>query len=331
MPIPPGMRLPVFPDIPGQRGLATSWQLRQHGWSYSAMSSLVSGPGQRVLPRVYLPHRQPVDDDDLIVAGWLWAGRDTILTGAGALARHGIDIGKPGPITRYLTKRDARNREANHGMELRRSRRLPRGIVRNDVPTVPVERALVDAARFKEASPGTLTGWTMTALQKKLTLPDRVDAEVTASGWLGLGAITRGCTAFRRGAWSVPEATLIQLVEEDERFPRMLANPRLEDAVTHQFVGIPDGYFPEEGVAVQVHSRQFHEGEDEDGHDRWASTVETDNTYAPYGIPVVGVVPKTLVTVPDRFLDNLAATLAAHRGREPRRVRVVEPGAVRQI
>lgn len=311
-----GMPSLTFPDIPGQRGLATTRQLRAHGWTYSALSHLVATSGQRVLPRVYLPHRLTVPDDDLVVAGWLWAGDNTLLTGTRALARHGLTIPRPGPITRFLTQRDGRNREGNLGMELRRTRRLPTGLVRDEVGVVPIERALVDAARYKEASPRDLTGWTIAALQQRKTSPDRVDAEITASGWLGLTAVGQGVSAFRRGAWSVPEATLIDRITEDARFPHMVANCRLRDT-SGRLIGRPDGYFPDEGVALQVHSQEFHTGRTPDGRDRWSLTVEGDGHYTQYGIVVVGVTPQTLANGPDAFLEGLLLTLAANRGRRP--------------
>lgn len=309
-----GMAHLRFPDIPGQRGLATAAQLRAHGWTYSALSHLVATSGQRILPRVYLPHHGRIPDDDLIVAGWLWAGTDTLLTGAAALVRHGVKIPRPGPITRFLTRRDGRNREGNLGMELRRTRRLPTGPIRNDVRVVSVERALVDAGRYKEASARDLKGWAMAALQNNLTTPDRLDAEITASGWQGLAALSAGCKAFRRGSWSPPEATLFDLIEADERFPQMLANPRLVDD-DDNLIGCPDGYFPDEGVVLQVHSKQFHRDPDHDGKDPWPETVEADNDYQRYGLVVVGVTPTSIDFRPVTVLDTLYDTLLANRGR----------------
>lgn len=311
-----------FPEIDGQRGFATTSQLLAAGWTYSALSHLVATTGSRVLPRVYLPHQSHVAADDITVAGWLWAGHDTALTGTRALARHGLALTAFSPITRFLTRRNGRNRETIHGMELRRTRRAPRASVRDDVAVAPVERALVDAARYKEASARDITGWTIAALQRRLTTLDRLDAEVTASGWIGLGAVTDGCAAFRRGAWSLPEATLGTLVAEDPRFPRMLPNPRLEDE-SGVLIGRPDGYFEEEGVVVQVHSRAFHDGEAPDGRDRWNATVQADNRYTAVGLAVIGVTPTALAESPTRFLDELAATLVTHRGRAPKGVRVV--------
>ncbi|MFT3877391.1 MAG: hypothetical protein QM708_13360 [Propioniciclava sp.] len=58
----------------------------------------------------------------------------------------------------------------------------------------------------------------------------------------------------------------------------MLANPTLTTTDGRR-IGIPDGYFPDAGVVVQVHSRVFHDGVDADGHDRLAVTLERDLVY----------------------------------------------------
>ena len=113
---------------------------------------------------------------------------------------------------------------------------------------------------------------------------------------------------------SLPEAWLAELIET-AGLPRMLPNPELRTA-DGRLIGRPDGYFPAHGVAVQVHSREFHSGEAADGTDRWARTVEHDSDYAAHGILVVGVAPTTLRDDPERFLRRLVSTLEV-AGRRP--------------
>ena len=57
--------------------------------------------------------------------------------------------------------------------------------------------------------------------------------------------------------------------------------------------GVPDGYFPTCGVALQVHSEAFHSGTDADGKDRWSATVEKDGTMAEHGVIVVPITPSS--------------------------------------
>ena len=126
-------------------------------------------------------------------------------------------------------------------------------------------------------------------------------------------ALRLGIDDFAHGAWSMPEAWLTRVVGRSG-LPPMLNNP---DLLTPDgsFIGAPDGYFTSAGVAVQVHSREFHSGEDAHGADRWAATVEHDADYAAHGILVVGVVPTTLRDAPDRFLRRLSSAVSSQAGR----------------
>lgn len=179
-----------------------------------------------------------------------------------------------------------------------------------------------------------LQALTMTVLQRRITTFDRLTAQIGACGDANTGPIQDGMIAFRAGAWSPPEETLIRAVAADPRLPAMHANIRLEDA-EGRFIGTPDGYFTDAGVVVQVHSREFHTGEDENGQDRWGVTVRRDTEYQTHGLVVVQVIPEALDADLPGFLDRLALVLAAHRGRGPRGVRVrarnSTPGAAARL
>ncbi|MFK5645131.1 hypothetical protein ACI3ET_01265 [Ornithinimicrobium sp. LYQ121] len=77
-----------------------------------------------------------------------------------------------------------------------------------------------------------------------------------------------------------------------------------------EVVGTPDGYIEDAGVVVQVHSRQFHQGIDDQGGDTWARTVEKDGDFVAAGVRVVGVTPWTLYSRPARFVTRLRKIVA---------------------
>lgn len=79
-------------------------------------------------------------------------------------------------------------------------------------------------------------------------------------------------------------------------------------------VGIPDAYLPSVGVAVQVHSRRYHDGWDREGNDLWSHTVQRDNAYTAVGIAVIGVTPTALRDTSGTFLAQLAQTVAQRAG-----------------
>lgn len=303
----------VFPLLPGQRQFATRAQLVEAGWTPEAVRRLGAVHGQRVFRTVYAEHRGTLSDEDLLVAASLWAGRRAVLTGGRALGRYGLELPRPPSVTRFLVARPARVRSGGRGVLTVRTERLPAGRIREDVPTAPVHRALVDAARFKELSATEVKGLTLVALQQRYTTPDLLDTEIVAAGASGARGVREAVDAYRSGAWSLPEAVLVDLVASRPDLPVMLANPVLADAAG-EVIGTPDGYFAEYGVVVQVHSKRHHSGTDERGNDRWAATVEGDHRYTRHGLVVVPVTPHTLAHGPQQFLSLLLDVLASREG-----------------
>lgn len=311
----------MFPNIPGQMGLASTKQLLKAGASEWDLTQLAVS-GQRVVRGVYRTGLGDLSQEQILMVGALWAGPRAVMTGVHALLLHGLLPGfEPLRTPRFLVPQSMRDRRNTLGMVTSRTRIMPRGQLKGGVHVAMPERALVDAAQGREVPASRLKMATMTVLQKRLTSLDRLTAEIGAKSDPLTGPLQDGMLAFRSGAWSPPEEELIKAVAAEPGLPEMLANVVLEDA-EGRFIGIPDGYFVDAGVAVQVHSREFHRGPDENGRDRWASTVERDAGYQAYGIVVVPVVPETLDANMKGFLANLRLILAAHAGRGPKNIRV---------
>lgn len=301
--------------IPGQRGLATTAQLREAGWSTAAMRHLAATRGRRVAWGVLAHHRGALGDDDWLVAGWLWAGSDAVLTGARALELRGLDVGRT-PPPRFLVPGSRRTRVGPRGARTVRTRRLPRGVLRRDIPVAPLERALVDAGTFHELAQRDLRALALSTLQAGLTTADRLEDELEDARPYGGRPLRDAVQAFRDGAWSLPEELLADAVRRCPELPPMLANPTLRTP-DGELIGRPDGWFPDAGVAVQVHSRAHHSGLDPDGQDRWVATVERDNEYQRHGIVVVPLTPATLERDAAGFVASLVETVRAHGGRPP--------------
>ena len=315
-----GMTQHDFPDLPGQSGLATRRQLLELGWSDDGIRHLVSTRGRRVFPGVVAPHRSRLSDDVQLVAARLWAGPDAALTGCAALGRHGLELPRTPAVQRFLIPIGKRARSFSVAVTARTSR-LTRLRSLDGVTVTGISRALADAARYAELTPDEASALTLQALQRRLESVARVEEELLASRHNGLKGVWAGAREYRKGAWSVAEARMIRLVSTRPRLGPMLANPRLTTG-DGCFIGIPDGYFVAEEVAVQVHSSSYHDGVTTTGVDRWARTVEADTRFERHGIVVVGVAPATLDRDPQRFLDALADVLAAHRGRPALDVRI---------
>lgn len=193
---------------------------------------------------------------------------------------------------------------------------MPTAQTRNQVPIAPIERALVDAALMRELTDRDLQACTLAILQGRRSTPDRIAHEIARTRLAVNSGVVKGVLAFRGGAWSLPEAVLGSAVRGHPRLPTMLANPTLA-TVDGETIGMPDGYFPDAGVVVQVHSKAHHEGTDTDGRDRLAATFEKDLAYQQHGLTVVPVSPRTLNDDLAGFVEGLAEVVLSRVGEEP--------------
>lgn len=292
-----------FPDIPGQRGLATVAQLLERAWTPAALREARRTRFQEPMPRVVAPHRGPVDGATLLYARALWAGPKAVLSGGVALSFLGLTV-RSVPAVTFVIPESSRTRR--HGkVQLVRSGREIEVAKHTDVLRVANgARAVADAATYESHRPEDLEQWTISVLQRGLVTPEQMELELWMRTRAKVEAVWRGLGAFVDGAWSRPEGVLREQVERDGRFPPLLTNCELW-TLDGEFVGLPDGYIEEAGAAIQVHSRQYHQGIDDQGGDRWAKTVERDSHYVAAGVRVVPVTPWTLYTKPRRFLNRL--------------------------
>lgn len=291
-----------FPDLPGQMGLATVAQLLEHGWTRSALSQARARTFQEPMPRVIAPHRGPLDPPTRTRAWALWAGPRAVFTGSSALSLSGVSMQGGLPVTLVIPA-TGRARQHRRVRLVRSTRAVPArrsGILH----IASGARALADAAVYEAHRPEDLEHWTITVLQRKMATPEALERELWLRPRAKVEAVWRGLAGFVDGAWSRPEVVLREVVEGEGGFPPLVTNCRLLTP-TGELIGVPDGYLEEAGVAIQVHSRQFHQGVDDQGGDRWSETVEKDSAFAAAGVRVIGVTPWTLYAKPRRFLTRL--------------------------
>lgn len=304
---------PHFPDIEGQRGLATIRQLLDAGYTRSAIRHALAGKWQAPRSGVVAPHRGPLDADARLVAAALWAGPTAVLTGGVALDRYGLqDAARSEAI--FLVPATARSRADGPVRTVRTTREIVVGKEFDCVATVRVERALVDTATHQNMSPRDLKAMTISALQRRLSHADRVHAELERAPRRGTAPIREALAAFARGAWSLPEDAFGDLLRADPVLPPMLRNVELQ-TLDETVIGTPDVFFPAAGVAVQVHSRTFHSGYDEDGTDLWSLTVEKDAAFSEHDVIVIGVTPRSIVKRPQQTLERVHKVVMRNVGR----------------
>lgn len=301
----------AFPEIPGQRGLATRAQLIEAGWTISSVRHAAQTSWQEPLPRVCVPHRGDLPADTLLVAAALWAGPTAVLTAGAALHIFGgLDMAPP--VATFVVP--ASSRSLTTARAQRKRSVVPPAVAhrRGVVAVVPPARALVDSARWDGMPTSDVEALTISCLQRSVTRPELLRVALAAAGRRGQAGTIRGLAAFTAGAWSLPEAGMHRLMLKSPGLPPFVLNHPLH-APDGRRIGIPDAYLPGVGIAVQVHSRAHHSGVDDDGTDRWSATVEHDNDLTANGVLVLGATPTTLARQPQRFLRQLSSAVEARR------------------
>ena len=304
---------PPFPDLPGQRGLATTRQLRDAGLTRSAITHGLDRRWQQPMPGVVAPHRGPLHGDDRLAAAALWAGPGAVLTGGVALARHGL-VGADREEAVFLVPGTSRARAHGPVRTVRTTREVRVAKELGCVLVAGLDRALLDAAQHQDMTHRDLTALALSALQQGRTHPDRLHQELRATPRLTNAPLVAALETFDRRAWSLPEGEFDRLLATCSELPPRLLNPRLTD-LAGRLIGTPDAFFAEAGVAAQVHSRQHHSGYDDDGTDLWSMTVEKDGAYAEHSVIVVGVTPRSIARRPAQVLERVRTVVLRNRGR----------------
>lgn len=310
---------PRFPQIVGQRGLATKRQLLSLGFSRAAIEHALRRDWQLPLPGVVAGHRGPLDADIRLAAAALWAGSQAVLTGGVALDRYGLP-GVSRSEALFLVPASARARSAGAARSVRTSREIIVAKEIGCVQMVSLERALVDHALRQQATPQEartardLKALTIAGLQRGLTDIDRMEAELEHAWTRGVEPLRAGVDSFAKGAWSLPEDALATLFGDSPELDGFLLNTPLS-TLGRTTIGTPDVFFPLAGVAGQVHSKQHHSGYSEDGTDLWSLTVEKDGVFTDHDIIVIGVTPRSLAQRPQAVLDRFRRVVSRNQGR----------------
>jgi hypothetical protein len=158
-------------------------------------------------------------------------------------------------------------------------------------------RAVVDAAALLPDD--TARGLLIDAVRQRLVRLDDLTHWVEARETAGRPRLRTLLYEAAAGSWSVPEADLATLVRSSRVLPSAMLNPELKD-MQEKRLTTPDVWFDDVGMAVMVHSREFHAGALQ-----WDATVTDDSDLSGYRIVVVGVTPEQLARDPRSVLRRV--------------------------
>ncbi|MFG2984707.1 hypothetical protein ACGFYQ_26215 [Streptomyces sp. NPDC048258] len=302
-----------------QLNLATRHQLTAAGVPGGTITSRTrtGGPWQRLLPRVYLLQTGPPDHRQRALAAVLYAAEPTAdplsgdtaaLTGAAALALLGI---REAPYTAYASYtpdtpvdvliRAPRRLTGTPEVRPLPTSRWPRTITISGIPSTRPVRAAADfAARTQD--PDRIRSTLAHVVQAGWCHPHDLHAELRAARLLTRPTIRAAAAELLAGVRSIAEAQARDTLNETD-LPTPLWNARLYTP-DGTFLASPDAYWPDEGVALEIDSAEYHYT-----RDAWHATLRRRLRLESHGILVVSATPSMIRDTPTEVISALRTLL----------------------
>ncbi|UUV31260.1 hypothetical protein NQK81_42035 [Amycolatopsis roodepoortensis] len=261
------------------------------------------GTWRMLLPGVVLLQNGEPTDEQKIHAALLHCGPGSLLTGVRALQRYGLRCLPETQEVHILVP--AERSVTNCGfVRVERTRRLPKSRPRGGVPTVPVPRAVIDAAR-RTPDRDAITAMMAESVQRGFCLPRALSDELD-EGRTGKALLRCALTPILGGARSVAEADAWRLWQRSD-LPEFRWNVKIF-AADGTYIAQPDGWCDELGFAWEIDSLGHHAGEA-----GFRETLARNARYAAAGIVVLQTLPSRLRSEPGRVMAELRAALDSAR------------------
>ncbi|MEI6373146.1 MAG: hypothetical protein WCP26_05135 [Actinomycetes bacterium] len=293
-----------------QAGLVTSAQLAEIGVRTSTVSrrSRMGGMWNRVLPSVHLVTGGQPDRLQREFAAQLYAGASSVLTGITALRHYEPRLARTLwlPDDRYVVESvhvlvdHSCRRTSVAFVEIERTRRLPERSVtefRDGLVLAPPARAVSDAAR-RMRSESDVRELVIASLRLGLANASDLTQELKLGPIRGSAFLRSAIEHAEVGVWSPSEGDLRDLFSGSQ-LPEPMWNPRLVGP-RGEFIAIPDAWFDEVALAIEVDSREHHSS-----GDGWERTLARQARYAAAGVLCIPVTPRQIREQPERTLLSI--------------------------
>ena len=292
-----------------QSDLITRPQALAAGLTKGALRSRLrtDGPWRIVLPGVYLSHNGGLTSAQQEVAATLYAGHGCVLTGMTALEVQGAQV-PHSDFVDVLVPAQTQRRSAGF-VRMQRTSRMPENPwLIGGIRYAPAARAVADAVRGQTDLSFVRSVVAGAVQQRKCSVRD-LAAELQAGPRRGSGALRAALAEVADGIRSVAEGDLRKLIVKG-RLPAPLYNPRL--FAGEEFIGSPDVWWPDAGVACEVDSREWHLLPAD-----WERTQARHARMSAHGIIVLHYAPRRIKSDPARVLAEIKKALEAGRRRAP--------------
>ena len=292
-----------------QSDLITRPQALAAGLTKGALRSRLrtDGPWRIVLPGVYLSHNGGLTSAQQEVAATLYAGHGCVLTGMTALEVQGAQV-PHSDFVDVLVPAQTQRRSAGF-VRMQRTSRMPENPwLIGGIRYAPAARAVADAVRGQTDLSFVRSVVAGAVQQRKCSVRD-LAAELQAGPRRGSGALRAALAEVADGIRSVAEGDLRKLIVKG-RLPAPLYNPRL--FAGEEFIGSPDVWWPDAGVACEVDSREWHLLPAD-----WERTQARHARMSAHGIIVLHYAPRRIRSDPAGVVAEIKKALEAGRRRAP--------------
>jgi hypothetical protein len=300
-----------------QDGLASRAQLKELGITRDMFRWRLGRSWQAVLPGVVATFTDVLDHRQRLIAAQLYAGPLACLSSWTAAAWYGVEAAREIPILRLIVPAHCAARRSGPVLVTRTTRITEEVSQRGPLRLAPRARAVVDAAREIQGE-RRAQAIVIEAVQRRIVRVEELRHELECGPRRDRSQVRRAVEAAEAGAWSVPEAELLEALAESAVLPPVWANPSLM-SLGGERLPTPDVWLDDVGLAVQVHSRAYHLRDSD-----WEATVAGDSLLGEHGIVVLGVTPASLATDPDTVRRRVERAYLAMRDR-PRPAVIATP------
>jgi len=286
-----------------QRGVLSRKQALACGFTSDALRHRArpGGPWQRLLPGVYLTSTGQPTFMQLATAAQLYAGPSSVITGWTALRHYKVKASETRRIQVLVPA--SRQCASRAFVAVHRTSRMPNPETQDlAVRFAPVARAVADAVRGL-ADRSQVRAIVAGAVQKGLCTVADLVAELAEGPVRGSLLLRSVLAEVADGIRSPAEADFRDLIRKSG-LPQPVFNPRL---MWHgKLLAVPDAWWPEAAVAVEIDSREWHLGPAE-----WEHTMRRHDRLVAVGIRALHVSPHQVRTEPARILHDIADALRA--------------------
>jgi len=281
-----------------QYGVVARWQALECGLTPRAIDYRLrpGGPWQAILPGVYLTTTGTPLPEQREIAALLYAGSQSVITGAVAVRRHHLTCAGLNLID-VLIPADVR-RQSTGFVRVQRTTRMP-GKVRTTGPIrfALAHRAVADAARTMTRF-GDVQAVVCAALQRRKCTLALLIEELNQGPSAGSRSLRRALAEVSDGVRSKAEADLRNLIDRSD-LEKPLYNARLytPDGI---FIAKPDAWWQRAGVAGEVDSIEYHMLAAD-----YRATQMRHNRMESYGINVQHWLPSVITSESRTVLSDL--------------------------